>query len=76
MAVVFTLYLTYAELFILRAICQWCVVSQLLILAIFVLALLGLVRGQALARAGAVVAVAAVTALAGYTCHGLVGPPG
>ena len=41
-AVVFTLYLTYAEIFILGAICQWCVVSQAVILAIFVLALLGL----------------------------------
>lgn len=43
-AVLFTLYLTYAELFILRAICQWCVVSQIVIVAIFVLALLGLKR--------------------------------
>jgi len=41
-AVVFTLYLTYAEIFILGAICQWCVVSQVIILVIFVLALLGL----------------------------------
>jgi uncharacterized membrane protein len=43
-AVVFTLYLTYAEIFILGAICQWCVVSQVIVLAIFVLALLGLKR--------------------------------
>ncbi len=43
-AVVFTLYLTYAEIFILHAICQWCIVSQVVILAIFVLALLGLKR--------------------------------
>ena len=39
--VAFSLYLTYAELFILRAVCQWCVVSQLLIIGIFVLALVG-----------------------------------
>ena len=45
-AVVFSLYLTYAEIFILQAICQWCVVSQLIILVIFVLAVLGLRRGE------------------------------
>ena len=43
--VVFTLYLTYAEVFILGAICQWCVVSQALILAIFILSLIGARRG-------------------------------
>jgi uncharacterized membrane protein len=43
-AVVFTLYLTYAEIFWLHAICQWCVVSQIVILVIFVLALLGVRR--------------------------------
>ncbi|NIR46680.1 MAG: vitamin K epoxide reductase family protein [Gemmatimonadetes bacterium] len=43
-AVAFTLYLTYAEIFWLRAICQWCVVSQVAIIAIFVLSLLGLRR--------------------------------
>ncbi|UCC72254.1 MAG: vitamin K epoxide reductase family protein [Gemmatimonadota bacterium] len=48
LAALFSLYLTYAELFILRAICQWCVVSQLLILAILVLALAGVTgkRGE------------------------------
>lgn len=40
--VAFSLYLTYAELFILRAVCQWCIVSQLIIIVIFVLALVGL----------------------------------
>ena len=40
-AVAFTLYLTYAEIVILGAICQWCVVSQALIIGIFVLALVG-----------------------------------
>lgn len=75
-AVVFTLYLTYAELFILKAICQWCIVSQVIVLAIFVLALVGIARRQALLRYGAGVAVLGVTAFAGYTCYGLVGPPG
>jgi uncharacterized membrane protein len=46
LAVVITLYLTYVELFILRAICQWCVVSQLLIMAIFVLSLIGALKGR------------------------------
>jgi uncharacterized membrane protein len=45
-AVAFTLYLTYAELVILGAICQWCVVSQVVILAIFVLSVLGLRRRE------------------------------
>lgn len=40
-AVLFTLYLTYAEIFWLHAICQWCVVSQIVIVVIFVLALVG-----------------------------------
>lgn len=54
-AVAFTLYLTYAEIFVLGAICQWCVVSQLLILGIFVLALFGALKGRlgAVGEAGA-----------------------
>lgn len=44
-ALLFTLYLTYVEIFWLHALCQWCVVSQLVILAIFVLSLVGLRRG-------------------------------
>jgi uncharacterized membrane protein len=56
--VVFTLYLTYAELFILGAICQWCVVSQLLIVAIFILSLVGVLRGRAGAPEGAGLQVA------------------
>jgi uncharacterized membrane protein len=44
--VVFTLYLTYAEIFILGAICQWCVVSQVLILGIFILSLIGALSGR------------------------------
>ena len=35
-----TLYLTYLELFVIHAICRWCVGSALIIVAIFVLALL------------------------------------
>jgi uncharacterized membrane protein len=38
--VVFTLYLTYLELFVIYAICRWCVASGVIIVAIFVLALL------------------------------------
>jgi uncharacterized membrane protein len=38
--VVFTLYLTYLELFVIHAICRWCVVSGVIILAIFLAALL------------------------------------
>jgi uncharacterized membrane protein len=40
LGVVFTLYLTYLELFVIHAICRWCVASSVIILAIFVLALL------------------------------------
>ncbi|UCC48349.1 MAG: vitamin K epoxide reductase family protein [Gemmatimonadota bacterium] len=45
-AVVFTLCLTYAELFLLRAVCQWCVLSQVVIVAIFALSLAGLLTGR------------------------------
>jgi len=38
--VVFTLYLTYLELFVIHAICRWCVASGAIILAILVVALL------------------------------------
>ena len=37
--VLFTVYLTYLELFVIHAICRWCVVSGVIILAIFVVAL-------------------------------------
>ena len=40
MGVVFTLYLTYLELFIIHAICRWCVASGGIIVAILVAALL------------------------------------
>lgn len=45
-AFAFTLYLTYAELFLLRAVCQWCVLSQIAIVAIFALSLAGLLTGR------------------------------
>jgi len=46
-ALVFTVYLTYAEVVILGAICQWCVVSQIIILVIFILSAMGLRRSHA-----------------------------
>ena len=40
--VLFTLYLTYLELFVIHAICRWCVGSAAIILSILILALLAL----------------------------------
>ena len=37
---IFSAYLTYLELFVIYAICQWCVVSAILVLVMFVLAVL------------------------------------
>jgi len=42
--VLFTAYLTYLELFVIHAICRWCVASAFVILAIFAGALLDLRR--------------------------------
>jgi uncharacterized membrane protein len=42
--VLFTGYLTYLELFVIHAICRWCVGSGFVILAIFIVALLDLRR--------------------------------
>ena len=39
-AVAFTLYLKYLELFVIKAICRWCVASAVLIVIFFVLTLL------------------------------------
>jgi uncharacterized membrane protein len=36
-SVLFSAYLTYLELFVLRAICQWCVASAVLVVAYLVL---------------------------------------
>jgi uncharacterized membrane protein len=38
--VVFAIYLTYLELFVIHAICRWCVGSATIIIGIFILALL------------------------------------
>jgi uncharacterized membrane protein len=38
--VLFTLYLTYLELFVIRAVCRWCVASGVIIVAILAAALL------------------------------------
>jgi uncharacterized membrane protein len=38
--VIFTAYLTYLELFVIHAICRWCVASGAIILAIFIAVLL------------------------------------
>jgi len=48
-AVAFTLYLKYLELFVIHAICRWCVASAVLIVVFFVLIMLELrrVRRQA-----------------------------
>lgn len=46
----FSTYLTYVELFVLRAICMWCVISYALLTAIFALALLDLRRRRAHTR--------------------------
>jgi uncharacterized membrane protein len=40
LGVIFTGYLTYLELFVIHAICRWCVVSGVIIVAIFVVTLL------------------------------------
>ncbi|MEP6687914.1 MAG: vitamin K epoxide reductase family protein [Gemmatimonadales bacterium] len=40
--VLFTLYLTYLELFVIHAVCRWCVGSAVIILSILILAILAL----------------------------------
>ncbi len=40
----FTLYLTYIELFVLHAICRWCVASAVIVAAIWGLAVTGVAR--------------------------------
>jgi uncharacterized membrane protein len=37
----FSVYLTYLELFVIEAICRWCVVSAAIIFALFLISLLG-----------------------------------
>ena len=40
--VIFSVWLTYLELFVIHAICQWCVISAILATALFVISLLDL----------------------------------
>jgi uncharacterized membrane protein len=40
--VAFAIYLTYLELFVIHAICRWCVGSAVIITGIFICSLLGL----------------------------------
>jgi uncharacterized membrane protein len=40
----FSLYLTYLELFVIKAICQWCVASAVLMTALAILAVIRLLR--------------------------------
>ena len=47
----FTAYLTYLELFVIHAICRWCVGSAVIIVSVLALAILGQ-RPSAGSRAG------------------------
>jgi uncharacterized membrane protein len=49
LGVSFTIYLTYIELFVLHAICRWCVASGLIITSIFLLAVLARRPGRQVA---------------------------
>lgn len=44
--VAFTIYLKYLELFRIHAICRWCVVSAVLITAIFAVSVVGMKKGE------------------------------
>ena len=46
--VLFSVWLTYLELFVIHAICQWCVVSAILVTVLFVISVLDLRDVQAL----------------------------
>ncbi|HEV8123222.1 MAG TPA: vitamin K epoxide reductase family protein [Gemmatimonadales bacterium] len=46
-ALVFTGWLTYAELFLIHAICRWCVASAVIVLLLFLVAFYGWRRGRA-----------------------------
>ena len=46
-ALLFSAYLTYAELFLIHAICRWCVVSAVIVLLLFLVAFYGWRRGRA-----------------------------
>jgi len=47
---VFSAWLTYLELFVIHAVCQWCVVSAVIVTLIFVFALLDLRERSSFAR--------------------------
>jgi uncharacterized membrane protein len=47
MGVLFSVYLTYLELFVIRAICQWCVASAVVVATYFAIALTLVVCQQA-----------------------------
>jgi uncharacterized membrane protein len=47
LGVAFTIYLTYLELFVIHALCRWCVASAALIVAVFAASLAGLRRRRA-----------------------------
>lgn len=51
--VVFSGYLTYLELFVINAICRWCVVSAVIALILFVLAVLDWKDGQTVSETDA-----------------------
>ena len=42
--VLYSAYLTYLELFVIHAVCPWCVVSALIMTSIWILALVDVVR--------------------------------
>ncbi|MEP7324967.1 MAG: vitamin K epoxide reductase family protein [Gemmatimonadota bacterium] len=46
-ALLFSLYLTYAELFLIHAICRWCVASAVIVLLLFLVAFSGWWHGRA-----------------------------
>jgi uncharacterized membrane protein len=43
---VFSAWLTSLELFVIHAICQWCVISAIIVTSIFIVAVVDLVGGQ------------------------------
>jgi uncharacterized membrane protein len=50
LGLVFTCYLTFLELFVIRAICRWCVASAVIITAIFVVGILDWQAGASPSR--------------------------
>jgi uncharacterized membrane protein len=46
LGVAFTIYLTALELFVIHAICRWCVGSAVIIVLLFVVSMLGLKQGE------------------------------